>query len=214
MDRIYKGKDSQLNNLRTVTTMQAKFIDAMIIAAGGLFFLFSLTLDLFRPGYPGIGFEQMAGMVIGCIIALIGLRRLFLPDSNKWDWLLFIIYLSGILFAGLRPSGTLGVFQEHLFGLTSLNRRDLVVNIAGFIPLGFLTIAVLSSRKKNNYVYTPIVIAITLGGIISTTIETLQFYWVPGRYSSLYDLLSNLTGTFIGIMSYIAVDWYVRRLAN
>ena len=194
--------------------MQAKFIDAVIIAAGGLFFLFSLLLDLFRPGNPGIGFEQMAGMVIGCIIALIGLRRLCLPNSKKWDWLLFSIYLSGILFTGLRPSGTVGVFQEHLFSLTSFNRRDLVENIAGFIPLGFLAIAVLSTRKKNNYFYTPIVLAITLGALVSIAIETLQFFWVPGRYSSLYDLLANLTGTVIGITSYVTIDWYTHRLEN
>ena len=188
--------------------MRTKIFEVLMILTGSFTFLISLLLDLFYSGHPGIGFEQLAGMVIGSIIILIGVRRIFLPDMRKWDWLLFSIYLCGILFAGLRPSGAIDIYQSHLFGMNSLSKRDLVVNIAGFIPLGFLSMAALTYKHGHKESFLYIILAVSLGIFISLIIETLQFYWVPGRYSSTYDLLCNASGTTIGVMSYIFIGRY------
>lgn len=184
--------------------MRHTLLETLLIAAGCLIVIFSMLLDLFFDGTPGIGFEQFAGIVIGSIIILVGLRYLLLPNQAKWDWWIFGIYLCGILFMGLRPSATYDVHQIVLFGMNSISKRDLVINIAGFIPLGFIAMSAILNMNGRNKTIIYITIIAFSGLAISIVIETLQYLWVTGRYSSIYDLFTNTTGTVIGAVAYLA----------
>lgn len=72
---------------------------------------------------------------------------------------------------------------------------DVVVNIAGFIPLGFFFYAYWSSVRPIKHAALSTVI---LGFFVSLTIEILQSY-IPTRGSGTTDLLTNALGTFIGV---------------
>lgn len=70
--------------------------------------------------------------------------------------------------------------------------EDLVVNVLGFIPLGFVLVAALSLRRGP-----AILVATLLVGLLSLTVETLQNF-LPTRVSSNVDLGCNLAGGLIG----------------
>ncbi|MBN1496874.1 MAG: VanZ family protein [Spirochaetes bacterium] len=75
---------------------------------------------------------------------------------------------------------------------------DLVLNVIGFIPLGFFLLALLVSLfgKSNNQL---VIITIICGSAISLTIELIQAF-MPLRSSDLMDLFSNTVGTIIGVV--------------
>lgn len=80
-------------------------------------------------------------------------------------------------------------FSRSYFG-------DMIINVLGFIPFGFLIFAYLQSRKIASSPYL-FMIVIFLGGLLSLTIELIQVH-LPSRHSQLIDLLSNTLGTFLG----------------
>jgi hypothetical protein len=72
--------------------------------------------------------------------------------------------------------------------------NDLLLNIAGFVPVGFLVCAYLGvtrSRQK------AILYAILAGGMLSFMIEVLQAY-IPQRKSGMTDIITNTLGTALG----------------
>ena len=71
---------------------------------------------------------------------------------------------------------------------------DIAVNIAGFVPLGFLLSAFLSSTTRSQR---PVLTAILIGALISLTIEILQAY-IPQRSSGMTDVITNTLGTAMG----------------
>lgn len=74
--------------------------------------------------------------------------------------------------------------------------KDLLRNIAGFLPLGFIAcIILLRNRSAHGYVIT-IQIAL-LGALLSLGIEAVQIA-LPMRISSLSDLYLNVIGAWIG----------------
>jgi hypothetical protein len=76
--------------------------------------------------------------------------------------------------------------------------RDVSINIAGFIPLGFCVVAYLSSVRL---ISRPAATTIVLGFITSLTIETLQAF-LPTRSSGMTDIITNTLGTAAGVMLY------------
>jgi VanZ family protein len=73
-----------------------------------------------------------------------------------------------------------------------------LINIAGFVPLGFLCYAYLSSASLSNR---PMLLTILLGCLLSLLVETFQAY-IPTRDSGLTDVLTNTLGTVVGIALY------------
>ena len=76
--------------------------------------------------------------------------------------------------------------------------QDTIVNLLGFVPLGFFFTAFLlkASNWKKKIIY--IGVAAT-GFAISLTIELSQIY-LPSRYSELDDVICNSVGTVLGIL--------------
>ena len=81
--------------------------------------------------------------------------------------------------------------------------RDLSVNVLLFIPLGVMG---RRSLRRARVAPLPALLAVVGGSLaLSVTMETLQ-HFIPGRYSSLVDVLMNGTGAAIGVAGDMAVN--------
>jgi VanZ family protein len=76
--------------------------------------------------------------------------------------------------------------------------HDIIINVAGFIPCGFLFAVFLSEIRIVKY---PAWTAISIGLLISLTIEVLQAF-LPTRSSGATDLITNTLGTGAGVTIY------------
>ncbi len=79
------------------------------------------------------------------------------------------------------------------------NRRyvtDVLLNIGGFVPLGFIICAYLSLTRTGRRAFLSAALA---GGILSFVIEILQAY-IPQRVSGTTDIITNTLGTALGAM--------------
>jgi len=94
----------------------------------------------------------------------------------------------------LAPLEVVGVSRNHLI-------KDVLINILGFVPLGFFLCLLLARRTQ---LVVPAIAAVaTLGGAaVSLFIELVQSQ-IPVRTSSAADLMSNALGTFLGSLIFI-----------
>lgn len=78
--------------------------------------------------------------------------------------------------------------------------QDIILNLMGFIPFGFVLIAtfVKAGFSFNKH---GVIIAIALCFIVSLIIEVVQA-WMPSRSSQFLDLALNTFGGFIGVIIY------------
>ena len=85
--------------------------------------------------------------------------------------------------------------QKEFFKFKTQDLKDIILNLFGFIPLGFLMFLLSINMQMNNlkriFIY-------LLGIILSFFIEYIQGYMYP-RDSSLIDLLLNSAGNIIGL---------------
>jgi hypothetical protein len=184
----------------------------LIIGVSGM--AFAAAFDFFTGSVPFFGIKQIAGFVVSTIVALAGLRKMTLLRARLWDGLLLLVYLGGILFMGLRSKShglnrSSGMLQDLTF-YTS----DVVINILGFIPLGYLMISYFLSSDRRKKKELP-VIGLTIATCISISllIELSQYY-LPGRTSSLVDLFCNGLGALGGIVFYLLESKLSKRLLS
>jgi VanZ like family/Concanavalin A-like lectin/glucanases superfamily len=77
-----------------------------------------------------------------------------------------------------------------------LELRDILINIFGFVPFGFVFVAYLNWNRNVSHA---MIVTILCGAAISLTIEILQEY-IPGRDSGILDVFTNTLGTFLGVL--------------
>jgi VanZ family protein len=119
---------------------------------------------------------------------------------------LFVAYLLLVVFASLHPFS--GWHDRGLsafaFLTASFNRPvpafDLVVNVLGYIPLGFLAVLAAYPRLRG---VPGFVSGLACSILLTFTLESLQLY-LPTRTSSNLDLLANTAGGALGALAAVA----------
>lgn len=76
--------------------------------------------------------------------------------------------------------------------------KNILINIGGFVPLGFFFCAYFFSVRRLDRAVPATII---LGGVVSFTIEVLQAF-LPTRDSGMTDIVMNTLGTGIGALLY------------
>lgn len=97
--------------------------------------------------------------------------------------------LSGWTISGLPTFDFLIEPWPRYFSVT-----DLVVNIVGYLPLGFLLVA---AQRRSRSAARALLLACLLGGLLSLGVEIAQNF-LPSRVASNVDIGGNLAGTLIG----------------
>lgn len=80
---------------------------------------------------------------------------------------------------------------------------DFVVNVAVFAPLGF-GLGRCGRRSSLNQLGLIVVVAV-LTCVFSLAVESMQYLWLPGRFSSIVDVAGNTVGAALG------AGWATRR---
>ncbi|MDD5296211.1 MAG: VanZ family protein [Rhodocyclaceae bacterium] len=123
-------------------------------------------------------------------------------DSASLARSLALAYLLLVLYASLYPVVTWrdngAPLFEFLFARwprywTGL---DLGLNVAGYLPLGFLLTSALTARFKPGRAA---LLALLFSSALSLAMEVLQNY-LPSRVSSNVDLATNTLGAFLGVL--------------
>lgn len=118
-------------------------------------------------------------------------------------WPLALVYTALIVFASLFPFEgwrAQGISPEVFLWAPILppywTGFDVAINIAGYMPLGFLlALALLRSGGR----HPPVLLAVAAGVLLSLVMEFLQIY-LPQRVPSNLDLLLNAVGTLGGTL--------------
>ena len=110
-----------------------------------------------------------------------------------------VIVVCIIAYASLRPFDNWrdpGRYPfEYLFATPNFRAPfDVLLNIAGYIPLGLALTLALFPRFRGAHAFA---IGILLPGTFSILVEGIQTY-LPGRYSSVLDVVANVAGAAIG----------------
>ena len=155
-----------------------------------------------RAGRPVFGMTQAAGLVISTFVALQSLQGIAFPKARVRVGFLLLVYLSGMLFMGLRPLQHELSATRHFLVFAFLPRRDFIINIVGFVPFGYLLLLYLVSGRCRGGLVGMTLLAVAAGTGTSLILEIVQYY-IPGRTSSLFDLIANGMGTCFGVAYFL-----------
>lgn len=92
--------------------------------------------------------------------------------------------------------------SRHLLMFFGYAQLEFAANVVMFTPLGLL-VGVLFGRRHWAW-------AIALGCGVSTLIELLQYFLLPGRYGTVDDVIANTLGALIGAL--LARAFLTRRM--
>jgi len=130
-------------------------------------------------------------------------RAGFSAHSVRLSWILALAYLLVIVYASLQPfRGWRWPPDEILHFLTApwpryITLEDIVVNVAAYLPLGFLLAIGCGAR----YGAAPgVLAAASCAAFVSLAMEAMQMF-LPSRIAANVDLLTNGLGGLIGAMA-------------
>jgi hypothetical protein len=109
-----------------------------------------------------------------------------------------LLYVAALAVALLIPIGHGGAdsfLEIDRLMAGRVGRRDAAINVAVFVPVGFLVHAAIRRRGAG-----PVLAAgatLLAGGLLSAGAEAVQ-YVIPGRHSSATDVAFNLAGLVAG----------------
>jgi VanZ family protein len=119
--------------------------------------------------------------------------------AAQWAPRIILLSLVVIIVSTLYPFKF--VFTEPSSLLSKgTSKLDVLANIVLFVPLGFGLASALALRKSNPF--TKFLAVLLLGGGLSLSIEILQTF-LPGRDSTLWDVITNTTGTGVGFWLFV-----------
>ena len=182
--------------------MQISFYSLLLVIIGSVGILLSLTFDLFHDGASHFGMRQFAGFVISSIVVLAGLNKLFSLRSKAFNFLLFGAYFAGILFMGLRPRYHRTVGHNGILESTGYGTFDFIINLIGFIPLSYLMMLSIFALNRTLKRASASILVFASCMCITLFLEILQ-YFIPGRSSQFFDVITNGIGALIGITFYL-----------
>lgn len=93
----------------------------------------------------------------------------------------------------------------HRFSFNTVFLNDVLINVAGFIPLGIVLYWFIFHPLMKSAWHARAA-ALLSCFVLSFMIETIQV-WLPFRNSSLLDLLSNTVGSALGVA---LISWYMK----
>lgn len=114
--------------------------------------------------------------------------------------ILFLVYVLLVVYASLYPfEGWRAVGLSPFAYLNApwpryLTSFDVVVNLAGYVPYGFLAVASLRPRARGAAAF---VLAVASAAALSLVLEAGQTY-LPARFPSNMDVVCNLAGAALG----------------
>lgn len=184
---------------RSTSATQARHgvLHLLFLASGIIGLVFFSTVDFLHLGTPHLGMDQLAGLVISAIIVLAGLRDPASPGARTWFGILLLLYVGGMLVMGLVPTGHVFHHPRTFFSLSSPLTGDFIINVVGFAPFAYLFMTYhFAGRPAPRHIRTALLV-LAAGMAISLLIELLQ-YDIPGRSSSLMDVIANTLGTALG----------------
>jgi VanZ family protein len=88
--------------------------------------------------------------------------------------------------------------------------KDVLLNVLGFIPFGFLASWQLAARRRVHD-RTAAIVVVSAGFAFSLALEVAQAF-LPARNSSLIDLITNTSGTAIGVICFLLASHVIARL--
>jgi len=128
-------------------------------------------------------------------------------ESTALARILFAVYALLTIYASLHPlEGWRDVVSSPFAFLTAPWPRqvfafDVMVNVLGYMPYGFLCVAALYPRTRGAAAF---VLAVSSATLLSILLESAQNY-LPTRFASNIDVLSNLAGALLGAAAGLAL---------
>jgi len=122
----------------------------------------------------------------------------------SWLYVGLVVYASLYPFAGWRAPGAGPLDFLRLGWWRWWTTFDLVSNLLGYLPLGFLLfVALVRGGRRAG---AAAAIAVGVGALLSLVMEVLQNY-LPQRVASNVDLVLNILGTALGVAIGAALHW-------
>jgi VanZ family protein len=132
------------------------------------------------------------------------LRQSTVPAHGfRLAWILAVAYLLMIVYATGQPFRGWRMPPPEVFHFLTapwpryVTLDDILLNIAGYVPAGFLLALALRSRLRTR---TAVACAIVAGLLLSLAMEAMQMF-LPGRIASNVDVLTNTLGAVIGALA-------------
>ncbi len=125
----------------------------------------------------------------------------------RWLRLLFVLYLAAVLSLTLWPSldttavpGWASATVDFLDGLgihVDVAFLEASSNVVMFVPFGLLGVPLAAAVRRRRPLWTTALAVAVAGVTLSAAIETAQLA-IPGRVSTLQDVLLNGAGALVG----------------